>query len=225
VSETLEDTARRIADGGREALVDRLRPAFEEAAAARRDVLTLDKDQLEEMVQRAADRADGLQWRRALASVATVQLGIGLGEALTHPAVVRAHAIVGAPSYEEAPESAATPGAPDPEPTPEPDTLRLRAVHIGGIANLGAGEGDLELHLSRVGLAIVRGPEQATVGRLSWHEIVAFETTESARGLLRRRQRDARLVVRTQQGNATFEIRGVTPAELREQMAPLLAGG
>jgi len=97
----LDQTAKRIADKGRQALIDRLRPAFEEAAAAHTDVLELDADKLEEMVQRAADRADGLQWRRALAGVATEELGIGLGEALGHPAVARAQTIVGAPSYEE----------------------------------------------------------------------------------------------------------------------------
>jgi hypothetical protein len=98
---TLDQTAQRIADKGREALVDRLRPAFEEAVAAHADVLELDADKLERMVQHAADRADGLQWRRALAAVATEELGIGLGEALGHPAVARAQTIVGAPSYEE----------------------------------------------------------------------------------------------------------------------------
>ncbi|MGI8864484.1 MAG: hypothetical protein ACR2JH_08820 [Solirubrobacteraceae bacterium] len=101
MTETPEHTAQRIADQGREALLSRLRPAFQEAAAAHSDVLRLDDEQLEQLVQRAADRADGLQWRRALAGVATEELGIGLGEALGHPAVIRAQAIVGAPSYEE----------------------------------------------------------------------------------------------------------------------------
>jgi hypothetical protein len=101
VTETLEHTARRIAEQGREALIARLRPAFAEAARARSDVLSFDEDQLEQIVQRAADVADGLQWRRALADVATKELGISLGEALSHPAVARAQSIVGAPSYEE----------------------------------------------------------------------------------------------------------------------------
>ncbi len=101
MTETLEHTAQRIADQGRSALLARLRPAFTEAVRAHSDVLNLDGDQLEQMVQRAADRADGLQWRRALADVATEQLGITLGEALSHPAVARAQAIVGAPSYED----------------------------------------------------------------------------------------------------------------------------
>ncbi|HWF73456.1 MAG TPA: hypothetical protein VG186_08935 [Solirubrobacteraceae bacterium] len=97
----LEASAQRIAEQGREALLHRLRGAFEEAAAAHADVLELDEKRLERMVTDAADRADGLQWRRALASVATEELGTSLGEALGHPAVARAQEIVGAPSYEE----------------------------------------------------------------------------------------------------------------------------
>jgi len=308
VSETLEHTARRIAEHGREALLARLRPAFEEAAAAHRDALTLDDEQLERMVQRAADRADGLQWRRALASVATEQLGIGLGEALSHPAVARAQAIVGAPSYEEAlgalgsppptnpkpatdpvppvaaeakppaaaeakpPAAEAKPPAaeekppttedspledarhdePDaapeddlapstaehdlPSPVPavphpkadeldadEPDGLRLRAVHLGGIANLAPAEGDLELHISSVGLDIVRGPEQSVLGRLTWAEIEGLDTPEIGGRFRRKKQPDAHLVVRSPQGSASFEIPGVTSAELREYVAPMLA--
>jgi hypothetical protein len=114
MSDVIEDTAQQIADQGREALVGRLRPAFKEAAAAHSDVLPLDDDQIEEMVQRAADRADGLQWRRALASVASQELGIGLGEALAHPAVARAQTIVGAPSYEEALAAVTAGRAPEP---------------------------------------------------------------------------------------------------------------
>ncbi|HWF50570.1 MAG TPA: hypothetical protein VG294_08020 [Solirubrobacteraceae bacterium] len=97
----LEESAQRIAAKGREVLLERLRGAFEEAAAAHADVLALDDEKLEGMIEDAAERADGLQWRRALASVATEELGIGLAEALGHPAVARAQVIVGAPSYEE----------------------------------------------------------------------------------------------------------------------------
>jgi hypothetical protein len=97
----LDETAARIAERGRDALVQRLRPAFREAAAAHADLLDLSDEQIEEMVQRAADRADGLQWRRALAWVATEDLHLSLGEALGHPAVARAHELLGVPSYEE----------------------------------------------------------------------------------------------------------------------------
>jgi hypothetical protein len=315
LSETLEHTARRIADQGREALLARLRPAFKEAAEAHRDALPLDDEQLEQMVQRAADRADGLQWRRALASVATEQLGIGLGEALGHPAVARAQAIVGAPSYEEAlsalgaepPAARSAPpvdraetsdeeedehvdedaipeanhededeedegadeaddededdeyedddedvdedeevdelAAPGREPTAEhppvaapahgADTdddseevgegVRLRAIHLGGIANLSPAEGDLELLISSDGLDIIRGPEHSVLGRLTWDEIVALETPEVGGRFRRKRQADAHLVVRSEQGSASFEIPGVTSEELREHLDPLLA--
>ncbi len=97
----LEDEARRIAGRGRDALVARLRPAFREAAQAHQGD-GLDDQQLEELVQQAADEADGLQWRRALAAVAMDELGLELGEALLHPAVARAQEIVAAPSYDDA---------------------------------------------------------------------------------------------------------------------------
>jgi len=99
--EVLERAAAQIAQHGRDALVARLRPAFEEAAAAHADVLEIGAKQLESMVQEAADSADGLQWRRALAAVASEELGISLGEALGHPVLTRAQEIAGAPSYEE----------------------------------------------------------------------------------------------------------------------------
>ncbi len=99
--EVLEQAAAQIAQHGRDALVARLRPAFEEAAAAHADVLEIGPEQLESMVQEAADSADGLQWRRALAAVASEELGISLGEALGHPVLTRAQEIAGAPSYEE----------------------------------------------------------------------------------------------------------------------------
>jgi hypothetical protein len=357
VTDTLEHQARKIAEGGRDALLARLRPAFEQAAATHGEGLDLDDEQLERMVQRAADRADGLQWRRALAQVATDHLGIGLGEALGHPAVVRAQAIVGAPSYEDAlgeletgaskgssaaakpaaepeptpepeskaettsepeskaetkskakttsepeskaeatdepasepqepvaqteepeaqteepvaaeepegaqePEAAVEPEAQPEEPTPEPaaeaepeepaaavapvpapttdgpaaaatnrpiragapDALRLRAVHLGGIANLKPAEGDLELHLSDAGLDIVRGPERVPLGRLTWPEIVALEAPVVGGRFRRKRPTDAHLVVRSAQGSASFEIPGVTTEELQEHLAPVLA--
>lgn len=102
MTDTLEHTAQRIAERGHEALLARLRPAVEQAAGANADVVELDAEQLERLTQRATDHANGLQWRRALADVAAEELGIGLCEALIHPAVARAQAIVGAQSYEEA---------------------------------------------------------------------------------------------------------------------------
>jgi hypothetical protein len=262
MTEEIDETAHEIADQGRDALVGRLRPAFEQAVEARRDTLTIDDEQLEEMVQRAADRADGLQWRRALASVATEKLGIGLGEALAHPAVVRAHELVGAPSYEEAlaavtggqavPAAAVVEGEEgkedaaesEPEVKTESDAegresesepegqheskprqsrtepLRLSAVHVGGIANLPEGAGNLELRFTDSGLDIAR--EGRALGRLTWREITSIDTPD-ATGRRRRRQRaDGTIVIRSASGRATFEIPGMSAAELQEQLAPLL---
>ncbi len=277
-----EESARRIAEQGRDALLARLRPAFAEAVSAHADVLSLDSDQVEQMVQRAADRADGLQWRRALASIATQELGVSLGEALSHPVVERAQEIVGAPSYEEslaklgisaptqgpsqsdgqepatqpaeeaeaapeseieaasepeveaapapqaeaAPESVATdPGQPDPAPEPtregDPEPLRLAATHLGGIATLQTGEEGLELHVGAAGLDIARTPGRV-LGRLRWREINALEVTPP-KGLRRRRRPDrANLVVRTEHGDATFEVPAVSEDELRANIAPLV---
>ena len=114
MANTAQDSARRIAEKGRETLLARLREAFEEAAAAHAEMLELDEAKLEAMVARAAERADGLQWRRALAAAATEELGIGLGEALGHPAVAEAQRLVGAPSYEEGLAAIADGKAPEP---------------------------------------------------------------------------------------------------------------
>jgi hypothetical protein len=97
----LETQARRIAARGRDALIERLRIAYSDAAAAHADLISLDDERIEAMVQSAADRADGLQWRRALAAVAAEELGLSSSDALAHPAVVRAQSLVGAPSYEQ----------------------------------------------------------------------------------------------------------------------------
>lgn len=285
MTDTLEHTARQIAERGRDALLARLRPAFKEAAQAHSDVLSLDGDQLEQMVQRAADRADGLQWRLALAGVATEDLGIGLAEALSHPAVARAQDIVGAPSYEESLEAlgparakppaedtdggksparieetaqdagdtetvydsgpsgdhegrrAGAPLAELPLATAEPvdaaespdapgaeegaDTLSLRAVHLGGIANLEPSEEGIELRLSDAGLDIARGSDEL-LGRLRWPEIRSLDVPPP-KGLRRRRRGGgAHLVIRTRHGDATFEIPEVSSEDLQSRLVPLV---
>ena len=146
----VETQAERIAARGRDALVERMRTAYSDAAAAHADLISLDSERIEEMVQSAVGRADGLQWRRALARVASDELGLSVPEALSHPAVARAQELVGAPSYEQSlaemiarpvpvpvtagngsaptagvpeppiPEPAPEPPAPEPDPDPEP---------------------------------------------------------------------------------------------------------
>ncbi|HUY59025.1 MAG TPA: hypothetical protein VMV16_04900 [Solirubrobacteraceae bacterium] len=97
----VETLAQRIAARGRDALVERLRVAYSDAAAVHADIVSLDDERIETLVQTAANRADGLQWRRALAGVAAEELDVTITEALSHPAVARAQTLVGAPSYEQ----------------------------------------------------------------------------------------------------------------------------
>ncbi len=226
---TIEETARRIASRGREALVARLRPAFEEAASAQADVLQLEPAQLDALIQEAADRADGLQWRRALAAVAAEDLGIGLGEAINHPAVERAQILLGAPSYEEAlaklgpiqepdappePEAEETlaPAVAVAEPFAEPlDEVRLAAVHLHGIANLEASAADIELMFTPQGLDIIR--EEKSIGRLPWDEVRMLEVPDTRTRL--RRGNETRLVVRTDEGEASFRVPSLNRDELR----------
>ena len=74
----VETLAQRIAARGRDALVERLRTAYADAAAVHADMVSLDDERIEAMVQSAADRADGLQWRRALAGVAAEELDVSV---------------------------------------------------------------------------------------------------------------------------------------------------
>ena len=316
-----EELAELIAAGGREALVERLRGAYSNAAAAHSDVIALDDARLEAMVQGAADRADGLQWRRALAGVAAAELGIGVTEALSHPAVVRAQTLVGAPTYEQSladlttrpvppteavsnglvdtvppePEPEAVPVAleataahevlvtpeepiaaeaeqlsdelevieaddevfellPEPEPIeletefyeapaqytdepapptlePEPfdaadngyvdDDLRVTAIHLGGVANLPASKEGLDLRLTGDGLDNLQSDDEI-VGRLPWDEIDTLEVPQQRSRRRRQPNGRARLVVRTRHGDASFEIPGFSPDELRDRIEPLI---
>jgi hypothetical protein len=256
VNDTLEPTARRIADHGREALVARLRPAFAEAAAAHADVIALDDEQIERMVQSAADRADGLQWRRALAGVAVDELGIGLAEALDHPAVQRAQEIAGAPSYEDALAGLTPARAPDAREDKEDETddqeelepgdagrddlepdgdellegpaqgaddrvVTFRAVHVDGMAGLASPEPDLRLTFSGRFIEVSRRRGGDPIARLPWTRIQELEVA-SARGRLgRRRREDARIIVRGEDSNVTFEIPGVSADEARSRLEPI----
>jgi hypothetical protein len=126
--------ADRIASRGREALVERLRKAYADAAASHSDIVSLDDARIEALVQSAADRADGLQWRRALANVASEELGVSLAEALTHPAVREAQEQLGAPSYEASLAELVARPVPPPTP-PEPIAPALEPVeHLEAVS-------------------------------------------------------------------------------------------
>jgi hypothetical protein len=241
----LEESAQRIAKRGRQVLLERLRGAFEEAAAAHSDVLELDEAKLERMIADAVERADGLQWRRALASVATEELGLGLAEALSHPAVARAQELVGAPSYEEglaaiaegkapqAGDARALEEAPEPGAETEAETeaqappadphvlpISVGVVHLDGLAEL-EGQGELELVFSDEGLDVVRTGAAAALVSFSWTELRDVEVHAGRGRVLRRRS--SRLILSTNRRRARFEARGLDPEELRQLLAPALA--
>ena len=134
IDTSVETLARRIADRGQDALLGRLRTAYADAAAAHADLISLDSEQIEAMVQSAADNADGLQWRRALADVAAEELGVTVSEALTHPAVARAQALVGAPSYEQSLAEMIARPVPPPAPQPIADPTAGTASNGSGSA-------------------------------------------------------------------------------------------
>jgi hypothetical protein len=124
-----------IASRGRDALVERLRKAYADAAAAHSDIVSLDAPRIESLVQAAADRADGLQWRRALAEVASQELGVSLAEALTHPAVREAQEKIGAPSYEASlaelvSRAAPPPGAPTSAPAGQLESVGADGTYV-----------------------------------------------------------------------------------------------
>lgn len=238
----VDGDARRIAERGRDALLARLRPAFREAAEAHRGEVSLDDAQLEQMVQRAADEADALQWRRALAAVAMDELGLQFAAALEHPAVVRAHELVGAPSYEDAVASLGLlrrpeePGQEEPRPArqaarerhraplrPSMDPpraeqpLQLVCKHLGGIADLAPGEQGVELWLSQHGLDIIR-PTKEPLGRLRWDELRSMEVIDARGRFTLRRAPHTYLVIRGAQGDASFEVPGEEAVELRARL-------
>ncbi|MGO9960594.1 MAG: hypothetical protein ACLP50_32235 [Solirubrobacteraceae bacterium] len=98
--------AERIAAGGHAALIELLRPAFHRRAQARTGKIEVDAERLDELIAAAADRADGTIWRRALAEVARAELGLDLSRAVLHPAVERAHGLLGVPTWEPPAEAA-----------------------------------------------------------------------------------------------------------------------
>lgn len=121
-----QDAVGVIAARGRELLLEHLRVAYAEASRTQADIISFDSHALEELARQAAARADGLQWRRALAEAAAEHFQITVTDALTRPEVAEAQQLVGAPPYEqslaelvgEPPEPPTTPDPPQAMPDP-----------------------------------------------------------------------------------------------------------
>lgn len=235
MNDDLELTAARIAERGWHELLARLGAAFEHQAAA--DVATIEHDELDRLIADAATRAGGPLWRRSLAAAATTELGLALRDAILHPAVERAHELVGAPPWAPPPAAAPAPAAdaePEAELAPEPppaaddaaaptvDALRLPAVHLSGVETLRAGDRDIELRLGEPGLDVLKRSSGAPIGRLEWSQIRSIELSQPRRGLRTARRGVRVLHVVTDQGKAGFELPGLTDEQLRQHLEPML---
>lgn len=218
MTEAVELDARRIADHGRDAVVQRLRLAFSETAATHGGLAEIDPDQLEQMVQTAAGRASGVLWRRALASVAVAELGISLAEAVEHPAVRRAQELLGVPPYEPPPPA----NEPEPRAPPSTTAIRVAAVHVGGIETLPQGARHIELRFSDAGLDVIDTRQGESIGRLTWTEISELELPRPRRSMRRRRPAGTELVIRTDRGEARFVLPGLEEDQARKHLAPVL---
>lgn len=243
------ELAERIAQRGREVLIERLRAAFARQVETHDSGVDLDPERVEGMVQEAAGRADEALRRRSLAEAAMEELDIDLSAALAHPVLADAQALIDAGGAAPPPQGLAETfdGEPhhldlgsDPEraqprpadrqePNGEPvpmiadaQALRMSAVHLSGIETLYQGEDDLELRLSRAGLDVLKRSNGAAIGRLEWSEIETVELPSPKRGL-RGWRRSRELHVSTNRGQAQFELPGLTEAELHEYLEPTLA--
>jgi len=116
---SVEDPVGALATRGRELLLEHVRDAYAEAARTQADIISFDPPRLEELARQAAARADGVQWRRALAEAAAEHFQITVTDALARPEVAAAQRLVGAPSYEQS-FAALTGEPPVPAATPDP---------------------------------------------------------------------------------------------------------
>jgi len=112
------ELTERVAQRGREVVVQRLRSAFAHQAAARGGGGDLDSARLDRMVEEAAARAGEALWRRSLAEAAIEELGIDLPDALAHPVLAEAQELI------DAQTDAPLPAADAPPETPEPTELQ-----------------------------------------------------------------------------------------------------
>ena len=103
----------------------------------------------------------------------------------------------------------------------ETDALRIAAVHASGIESLRPGDKDIELRLWDAGLDVIKQSSGIAIGRLNWAEVTEIELGEK-KGGLRGRRLSRLLVVRTERGEASFELPGLTDQAAAEQLEPML---
>lgn len=226
----LEREARLIADRGADLLRRRVERACIELRRDERN--SHDPRRIDELTEDAIGGADPLQWRRAMMRAATDEFQIGVMEASRHPAVNRALELVGVSANVVVEPDSSGPRAPAPAreavegPMPAPadldtgDRVQFTAIHVDGVIDL-PGSKPIELRLSQDGLDIIRSGG-VVFGRLSWSEIDELSVVPDRSRRLRRSGRTV-LVLRTREGEATFEVPDYSPSELSERVEPLLS--
>ena len=167
--------------------------------------------------RRPSGRRDG----RALLHVAVVhavsqELDIEIEDALEHPAVDLARELLRTDNGATADDSIAGADARRRPRPPTPAALLLDAVHVFGIETLKPGDEDIELRLADVGIDVRKPSTDETIGRLRWNEVRSIAVQRPRRGLPGRR-RPALLVARTDRGEVTFELPGVSDEEINAQ--------
>jgi hypothetical protein len=157
----------------------------------------------------------------AVVHAVSQELDIEIEEALAHPAVDLARERLRTDNGAALDDSAAS-GERAPRPRPQHQRpLLLDAVHVFGIETLKPGDEDIELRLADEGIDVRKPSTDETIGRLRWAEIRSIAVQRPRRGLPGRR-RPALLVARTDRGEVTFELPGVSDEEITVHLEPLL---
>jgi hypothetical protein len=247
------ELAERVAQRGREVLIERLHSAFAHQAAARGDGEELDSARMERIVQEAASRAGEALWRRSLAEAAMEELGIDLPEALAHPVLADAQQLIAAQSDAPLPPADTSPELPEPsefqphldlgtgperpelrrlhrsEPHVEPHPMVAdpHALRLSAVHLSGIEtlyQGDDDLEL-RLSAAGLDVLKRSSGAAIGRLEWSEIETVAlpAPRRGLRSRRRSRELHVSTGRGQAQFELPGLTDEELHEHLEPTLA--
>ena len=213
--ETEPGLIERLANGAQGIARERLREELETQAVAAREQHAGDIDPaiLDRIADEEAERVKGALLRLSIAEAIAQELGIGIGEALGHPAAARAHEHLRARARQEA--SRGTVASREP-------MLLVDAVHLFGIETVEPGDRDIELRFARTGIDVHRPSTSSTLGRLRWDDIKTVSVQRPRRGLPGLR-RSAQLVVGTDRGEVTFELIGLSDEEITDHLEPLIA--
>jgi hypothetical protein len=222
------DTIKRIAARARRLVRERIRTALDGSIAtdpSRRPSPDLGDEQLDriadEEAQRAAadsGRAVGALLQVAVIHAVSAELRIEIEDALDHPAVNLTRERLRSDNGAMPDDGDRTARVRPPRQRP----LLLDAVHVFGIETLKPGDGDLELRLADAGIDVRKPSTSETIGRLRWDEVRSVAVQRPRRGLPGRR-RSALLIARTDRGEVTFELPGVSDDEMSIHLEPLLA--